>query len=293
MVFVVFWIFEYFLFEPYFAIWGLGLNLKSHQLDLLALNTVLVALAGYVINDWYDRGIDAVNRPDRYLVVSPISSKAFYFFYTLLLLFGLGLATYLAIELDYLRWLWLYPLFTFGMWYYASSLKKKGVMGNLLVSVAIAFIPWLLVIAEGQSIQSIREIGGQNLSDLYAHLIAISALMLLSNLARELLKDAEDAEGDALANSASVFLTKGLKKTRAYIFVIVLALLVLEAVLLYWSAWLSEYFVGTAVVVILLSILTLLRVLKINQKRSFANLSLMLKIIMLLGMMQVLFLSPR
>lgn len=293
MVFVVFWIFEYFLFEPYFANWGLGLSLRGYQLDLLALDTVLVALTGYVINDWYDRSIDAVNRPNRFLVTHPVSSKVFYTAYSILILFGFAIATYLALELDYLQWLWLYPVFTFGMWYYASRLKKVGIAGNLMVSLAIAFIPWLLLIAEFQNLQALKMMDGPNTSTLLGHLLIISALMFLSNLAREVLKDAEDAEGDAAQNSASVFLTKGLKKTRRLIFIAVLALLVFELLLLSWSNWLSEFFVGTAAVICLLAIFILNRTLKTAEKKSFSQLSMMLKIIMFLGMIQVLFLSPR
>jgi 4-hydroxybenzoate polyprenyltransferase len=293
MVFAVFWIFEYFLFEPYFATRGLGLLLNGYQLDLLALNTVLVALAGYVINDWYDREIDAVNKPERFLVAHPIPPKLFYTFYIGLLLAGFSIAVFLAIDLDYLQWLWLYPVFTFGMWYYAATLKKKGIAGNILVSLAIAFIPWLLIIAELQNLQSVVASKTDGLSDLFAHLLAISALMFLSNLARELLKDAEDAEGDASKNSASVFLTKGLKKTRKLVFVIVLALLGLEVLLLSQSSWMTEYFVGVGSIVVLTSAFALFKVRKMNVKQTFTELSVLLKLIMLFGMIQVLFLMPR
>jgi 4-hydroxybenzoate polyprenyltransferase len=123
--------------------------------------------------------------------------------------------------------------------------------------------------------------------------LAISALMFLSNLARELLKDAEDAEGDASKNSASVFLTKGLKKTRKLVFVIVLALLGLEVLLLSQSSWMTEYFVGVGSIVVLTSAFALFKVRKMNVKQTFTELSVLLKLIMLFGMIQVLFLMPR
>ena len=35
---------------------------------LLTLSTVLIAAAGYIINDYYDIKIDAINKPDRIII---------------------------------------------------------------------------------------------------------------------------------------------------------------------------------------------------------------------------------
>ena len=55
--------------------------LSGYTFVLLGLATVLTTLAGYVINDYFDRDIDAINRPDTVVVgrfISPAFALAVY-----------------------------------------------------------------------------------------------------------------------------------------------------------------------------------------------------------------------
>ena len=47
---------------------SVGQAILSHSFGLLVLASLLVAAAGYIINDYYDVKIDAINRPDRLVV---------------------------------------------------------------------------------------------------------------------------------------------------------------------------------------------------------------------------------
>src|SRR6185369_2463476 len=57
------------LFVYLFLTEGECLNLKiDFRLVLVCLSTILIAAAGYMINDYSDVGIDVVNKPDKLIV---------------------------------------------------------------------------------------------------------------------------------------------------------------------------------------------------------------------------------
>lgn len=292
MVFAIFWAFEYFAFEPVFASQGFGLTLKSFQLDLMALNTVLVAMIGYIFNDWYDQSIDKLNKPRRFLVKYSISSIKIFWLLGILILMVLCLATFLAFSLKVLHWLWIYPFFTFIMWYYASSLKLKGLIGNIIVSFSIAVIPAIIFFAEHTSFVFLKSANQAAANQLIMHLCIFSLMIFLSNLARELVKDIEDAKGDKSQNSSSFFLKKGLRITKTFILVAVLSLLCLEFLLIMQSLWITEVFIYLGFLVLAFLLYIVVKLLKSKEKVQFSNLSLMFKILMIIGLLQVLFLNP-
>lgn len=293
MVFAIFWAFEYFIFEPLFASQGFGLSLKSFQLDLLALNTVLVAMIGYLINDWYDQPIDKLNKPNRFLIKYAVSSLQFFTILGLLVLSVLICAVFLAFSLKMFHWLWIYPFFTFIMWYYAANLKLRGLIGNVVVSLSIAVIPCLIFYAEYSSFILLKNINPEAASQLMMHVCVFSLLIFSSNMARELVKDVEDANGDKSQNSSSFFLKYGLKSTKNIVLVSVLIVLGLEISLILKSTWITKQFIYSCFGVLLFSIYLSVKVLKSNHKSHFYSLSIMLKMLMILGLLQLLLLSPR
>lgn len=293
MVFAIFWTFEYFIFEPLLASQGFGLSLKSFQLDLLALNTVIVAIIGYLINDWYDQPIDKLNKPNRFLIKYSVSSLQFFTILGLLVLLVLFLAAFLAMSLKVFHWLWIYPFFTFIMWYYAANLKLRGLIGNMVVSFSIAVIPALIFYAEYSSFILLKNVNQESASQLIVHVCIFSLLIFFSNMARELVKDIEDAKGDKSQNSSSFFLKNGLKRTKSLVVVSVLLVLGLEIALILKSSWITKQFVYLGFGVLIFSVFIAVKVLKSNDKRHFYNLSFMLKMLMLVGLLQLLFLSPR
>lgn len=293
MVFAIFWIFEYFIFEPLFASQGFGLSLKSFQLDLIAFNTVLVAMIGYLINDWYDQPIDKLNKPNRFLIKYAVSSLQFFTILGLLVLLVLICAVFLAFSLKMFHWLWIYTFFTFIMWYYAANLKLRGLIGNVVVSLSIAVIPTLIFYAEYSSFILLKTLNEQAASQLIMHLAILSALIFLSNIARELVKDVEDATGDKAHNSSSFFLKNGLRRTKSLVLVSVLLMLGLESALILKSTWITKQFIYFGFGVLVVSVFLAFKVLKSSEKAHFSSLSFVLKILMLIGLIQVLFLEPR
>ncbi len=167
-------------------------HLNGLHFHLLVLATVLVTWGGYLINDWYDYDIDLVNKPDKTVIGQLLSRKQALWLYFLSQVGGALLSTWLAAELGLWKWLFLYPLSVIALWLYSAYLKKSLLTGNILVSLFTAGVALLVLLSEQESL---KMAGYQH------HLMDIlwfySLFAFLSNFLREVVKDAQDAEGDA------------------------------------------------------------------------------------------------
>ena len=61
------------------------------ELLLLSTSTVLIAAAGYIINDYYDVKIDLINKPDRVVIGKSIPRRYAILFHTSLSVTGVGI----------------------------------------------------------------------------------------------------------------------------------------------------------------------------------------------------------
>ena len=160
----------------------------------LFVTATLVTAAGNVINDYYDAEIDAVNRAGRPIPAGQVSRRAALWYAALLFLAGIiaslftnplcaGFAVFNAVLLVA----------------YAARLKSVPLVGN----IAVAYLTGSMFLFGG----ALAGIAG------LVHLVPIAVMTFLATMARELLKDAEDVEGDAAGGASTLPLTIGVKKT--------------------------------------------------------------------------------
>lgn len=137
----------------------------------------LITGAGNVINDYYDRQIDAVNRPDR-----PIPSKRIQpqtAFYYSIILFAAGCI--LAGQAGQMCLL-IAAFNSILLFFYARNLKATPLLGNLSVS----YLTGSTFLFGG----AVAGLGG-----LLANQVPFG-LSFLASMSREIAKDIEDMEGD-------------------------------------------------------------------------------------------------
>ena len=139
----------------------------------------LIAAGGNAINDFFDLKVDEINRPDRPLpsgIVTLEEAKSLWMYTS-----GAGLA------LSALLGVWNLIIASFwvvGLYVYSRQLKGTVLVGNVTVALMTG-----LAFPFGAFVVDRPGLG------LYPGLFAF-----LANLARELLKDVEDVDGDATAN---------------------------------------------------------------------------------------------
>jgi geranylgeranylglycerol-phosphate geranylgeranyltransferase len=148
---------------------------RSWEILTSALAASLITAGGNAVNDLFDVDIDRINRPSRPLASGNLSTKqarVFYFIVTIA-----GLAASAAINV-YSFLIALFAAITIFM--YSFKLKRSVFFGNF----AVALVTGLTFIYAGASVKDFTD----------AYPAAIFAF--LTNLIREIIKDAEDVKGD-------------------------------------------------------------------------------------------------
>lgn len=198
---------------------------------LLLVIVFLITAAGNVINDYFDADIDRINRPERPIpsgTVSPIAARGFA---VTLFLSGILVAFFtpplcLAIVL----------INSFILFLYAAKLKSMPVVGN----AAVAYLAASIFLFGGA-------FAGGNALVLMLPLVAIT---FLATMVREILKDAEDVDGDAAGGADTLPIRIGIQSTTRIALGFALAAVVASVVPYLW--WGMLYLVGIVIVDIII-----------------------------------------
>jgi len=189
-----------------------------YSLSLLVISTVLIAAAGYMINDYFDIRIDAVNKPDKLVLSKAISRKAMISWHVVLNVLAILLIVKLAYE-NQLRLIAIQLFCIAALVIYSMSFKRKLFIGNILVGLLIGFSVLLVGIYEPQ-------FKVLSLDNTYSKLIWLYAFFaFLITLIREIIKDAEDMKGDIQEGCRTVPIVYGLDATKKIIYAIYFLLL--------------------------------------------------------------------
>ena len=102
LVFVAFtqWMFYYCILEPIFQSKNVQPNIHGNLIYLLMLSYILVAAAGYIINDYFDLNIDQINKPDKVMIDKYISRRWAIFFHSFLSIASVAIGIYIDIKSD-------------------------------------------------------------------------------------------------------------------------------------------------------------------------------------------------
>jgi geranylgeranylglycerol-phosphate geranylgeranyltransferase len=174
---------------------------------LLFLVVSLITAAGNVINDYYDAEIDAVNRADRAIPSGQVSRIAALRFAILLFVSGIVVSLFTnAICIAFA----VFNSLLLAL--YAARLKSMPLIGN----IAVSYLSGSMFLFGGAF---------AGIDDLF-RIVPVATMTFLAMMARELLKDAEDVEGDRAGGASTLPIRIGVKRTAtvAFIFVLLSAL---------------------------------------------------------------------
>jgi geranylgeranylglycerol-phosphate geranylgeranyltransferase len=198
-----------------------------HQTLLLFSVVALITAAGNVINDFFDAAIDAINRPDRPIPAGAVSRTAARSYAVTLFLAGILVSFFtnpLCIGIVVINSLILVA--------YAGKLKRTLLIGNL----AVAYLSASIFLFGGA-------LNGWNG---LVHIIPIAAITFFAMVSRELLKDAEDVEGDKAGNADTVPIRIGIKKTARLAFISAILAAAASFIPYFW--WGPGYLAGILIV---------------------------------------------
>lgn len=254
----------------------------------IALSTVLIAAAGYIINDYFDVKIDSINKPDKVILERSIPRKQAIILHTVLNVIALILAIYVARQAHNYEWVLLQLTCTLLLWFYSTHFKRQYVTGNLVVALLTALTIFTLFLYE-PALQYAAGAGFPASLPVWV-LVIYSYFAFMLTWMREITKDMEDIKGDEAEGCVTMPIKKGLKYATG--FTILLAALAIIPLAFAAFILFSVQLTLLAYYVIILLIAPLIAwsvfITRGATEAHYNNASHLLKLIMILGVCSLL-----
>lgn len=189
-------------------------NFNLTHYILLVFSTVLIAAAGNMINDYFDIKADRINKPDRLIVSKYIKKRWVIILHWSFNAFAFLIGVYLSYQYKTLVFAFVHLVSINMLWFYSTYFKKKLLLGNGMIGLLTTLVPLLSVwffsaLNESQLTHSPfhEETWSHVMHYNFIYLLAICAG--IQNFGREIVKDAEDVEGDKLIQVKSLAMKFG------------------------------------------------------------------------------------
>ena len=265
-------------------------RLNSYNFFLLVAASLLIAAAGYIINDYFDINIDRVNKPKRIVVDNVISRRWAMFFHFLFSLIGLALTALVAKSLNNGLLFVLNLISVIMLWFYSTIFKRKLLIGNIIISFLSAWVVMVLYVCELQiDLNGILARPNQSMLKLYQLAVVYAGFAFIVSLVREIVKDMEDIEGDRKYFCQTMPIVWGTPASKIFVSV---WMVVLAAMLFFMMGYalLKNYLILSGYVFLFLIIPLvdiILKLFRSSQPKDFKQLSSRIKLFMLLGILSM------
>lgn len=212
---------------------------------MLSLSTVLIAAAGYIINDYFDVKIDVINRPDKVIVERTISRRGAILLHSLFNVLGFMLAFILAKRMGMYQVMLIQLSCTVLLWFYSTHFKRQFVSGNLIVALLTALSILILAVYEPSLYPHINldfylQAGGKGFINPFGVIVVYTFFAFMLTWMREVVKDMEDFKGDADDGCITMPIKIGLKHSTTFVLllgILTLIPLTTAAVKLLLGSW--------------------------------------------------------
>ena len=197
------------------------LLLQCHNFLLLAISTVLIAAAGYIINDYFDIKIDIINRPQKVILEKRIPLRMAIIAHTVLNVIGILLAASVARQAGHYSLVLLQVGCTVMLWFYSTTFKKQFITGNVVVALLTSFTIITLMLYE-PAIQYFATqppfiVTPQNKIPNPVWVLGIYTCFAFTlTWMREIVKDMEDFKGDAQEGCVTMPIRWGLLRSSRF-----------------------------------------------------------------------------
>jgi 4-hydroxybenzoate polyprenyltransferase len=245
IVFLTQWFIWQCVIHPMASRGDVSVFLTPFHFLLLSLSTLLIAAAGYIINDYFDVKIDVINRPQKVIVDRIISRRAAILWHSFFNIAGFLLAIYLAWKMGSYFVVLIQLICTVLLWFYSTHFKRRFVIGNVVVALLTALTIMILVVFEPAlysyvNFELFYVIGGRTVVNPFGVIAVYTYFAFMLTWMREIVKDMEDFKGDAEDGCITMPIKIGLQRsTYVVIFfgIITILPLLIAAVKLCSGAW--------------------------------------------------------
>lgn len=237
------------------------------EIPLLAISasTIIIAAAGYIINDYYDIKIDRVNKPQRIVIGRLIKRRVALGAHFTLNFIGIGLGFWVSLKVGVINF-----IAGFLLWLYSNQLKRLPLVGNIAIAILTAMV--VIVMAVYYEKQQLP-------------LFTFATFAFFITIIREVIKDMEDVKGDASFGCKTLPIIWGIRRSKnvIYVFLGILTIILLSTLFVY-----RHQFILYLVIFVIPSLFFLfIRLRSADTKKEYRYLSHFCKFIMLIGVLSM------
>lgn len=274
----------YFIILPALHSTSQQATFNDFYIVLLSLSTVLIAAAGYIINDYFDIGIDAINKPNKVTIEKIFKRRTIIIWHIVFNIIGIAIAAYIAFYFVQLRYIIIQIISILLLLFYSTTFKRKLIIGN----VTIACLTSLTLLTMAFYEPNFR------LFDLqFAHSKLLWMYVLfafLITLIREIIKDIEDVKGDTAQHCETIPLVLGIQTAKNICYVLIIFLEILIVVIsIYFFQFNLFLVMFLAVFVSLPLILVSQKIVIAANSIDFHKISTYIKLVTLFGILSMVF----
>ncbi|KXX72430.1 geranylgeranylglycerol-phosphate geranylgeranyltransferase [Flammeovirga sp. SJP92] len=234
---------------------------------LLTLSTLLIAASGYIINDYYDIKIDAVNRPNKQVIGKVMKRRVAILTHTVFNFTGIFIGFYLSKEVGIVCF-----IASFWLWLYSNELKRRAFIGNVSVAAITALSIFLINIYFAEHNRAVYEFG---------------IFSFFVSLIREIIKDLEDKEGDMKFGCKTLPIIWGDQKTKKLIYLLFALFIGISFVIVYEM---EEPYIQYYFCILSLPAFTMMyKLVKAVSSKDYGNISSFIKYYMVAGILGMFF----
>lgn len=268
------------------------LALSDWQYGLLILSTVLLAAAGYVINNIYDVATDSINKPDDVVIGKGITETAAYNIYIGLNISGVAIGFLLSNIILRPSFASLFILIAALLYFYATTLKQIMILGNFVVAALLSIS--VLIIGIFDLFPVVNSENQAQMASLFSILIDYALFAFMINFVREIVKDIEDVNGDYNQGMNTLPIAIGI--SRAAKIALGCAIIPFILSLLYINTFFVQNHLYIVTIYAFLFVLApllyfIVKVFGAKSKKDFQHLSTVLKLILFFGILSILIIS--
>ncbi|WP_284652138.1 geranylgeranylglycerol-phosphate geranylgeranyltransferase [Flavobacterium terrisoli] len=265
------------------------LFLSDFQYVLLVLATVMIAAAGYIINDIMDQETDNDNKPNNVVIGKRISEAMGYNIYFALNVTGVGIGFYLSNTIQKPTFAGIFIIIVTLLYLYATTFKRMLLVGNLIVAFLLGIS--ILIIGLYDLSPLTFESNRKEMGVYFSLLLDYALFAFIINFIREIVKDMEDVNGDYNQGMNTLPIVLGVSRTAKVVFG--LAIMATLILLLYINTYLMNNQLYYAVIYGLIfvvgpMIFFLVKIWNAKSKKDFHMLSTVLKWVIFFGILSIL-----
>ena len=261
----------------------------------LVFSTVLIAAGGNIINDYFGVRADRVNKPQRVIITKHIKKRTAIFTHWTINFIAFSIAVYLSWIMDSFWYLFIHLFSINVLWFYSMYFKRRFLIGNVLIAALTALVPVLVGIFFYQHNLSNTEWYNMELFPfnldgstpriiLYVSLgLAIFAFLL--NLAREVVKDMEDVEGDKKLHAKTLPISWGMQKSKWIIGLILFSAICAAGMFIYLIEAFTFMTVLPGIIAAALILTAIILTITASSKKEYRRINHCIKLAMTVGLL--------